>query len=717
MAGAPYIFSTPIQQAFTGGELTPLLSARPDQARYQTGCRRLRNMVCIPQGAATRRPGFRYLGKTKSQPTAERPAGGVRLNPFVYSVEQTRILEFGHLYMRVWRDNELLASPADAAIPYEIVTPYTADEVASLHIHQIADVVYITHPKHRPMKISRYGDTDWRLVELVFMPTIQPPATIAVEYKQTATPPAGTRPQIYVVTTIAEADGEESLPSTSATVTTPPLTDQNCVRVTWAKVTGAQEYRVYKKQSGVFGFVGRVSASDADQYFDDYNILPDMADPPPGAKDPFVGEGNYPSLCFSWQQRLGFARTEKKPLTVWMSPIGIFESMAASVPPGDEDALEFTVSGDQQYRNQWVAGDKSLLIGSEANIKAVNKSSDNQTITPSNINLTIEQHEGSADVPPVAAGGAVIMVHSSGRAVHEVQYSFTDDGYKSPELSLLAEHLLLGRTVTRMAWQKSPWSILYCLLDNGTLASCTYLREHDVVGWHVQSTDGVIEDICTVPGLGESSLYAVVRRTNASGTFRSMERLAPFFRSSDPVNAFFVDCGLTYRGEPVTVISGLDHLEGRTVQILADGYESPQQTVTGGAITLPIAASVVHVGLSFVSEITPSRPEIPMQQGSTLSRMRQVTGAVLRLFQSMSVLAGADDAHMYTVVTHNAANPVNPAFVTGDFKVVMDSGWISSGGMWKDEAYVTVRSAGPTPMTLLSIVYNMQVAAGTGVPS
>ena len=153
------------------------------------------------------------------------------------------------------------------------------------------------------------------------------------------------------------------------------------------------------------------------------------------------------------------------------------------------------------------------------------------------------------------------------------------------------------------------------------------------------------------------------------------------------------------------------------MQILADGYESPQQVVTDGAITLPVAASVVHVGLPYVSEITPSRPEIPMQQGSTLSRMRQVTGAVLRLYQSMSVLAGADDAHMYTVVTHNAANPINPAFVTGDFKVVMDSGWIASGGLWKDDAYVTVRSAGPTPMTLLSIVYNMQIAAGTGVPS
>ena len=717
MAGAPYLFAQPIQQAFTGGELTPLLSARPDQARYQTGCRKLRNMVCIPQGAATRRPGFRFLGKTKDQPTTERPTGGVRIDSFVYSVEQTRILEFGHLYMRIWRGDLLLSKPTDVTTPYEIVTPYTADDIESLLIHQIADVVYITHPKHRPMKISRYGDTDWRVAELVFMPTIQPPATIGVEYKQTATPPAGTRPQIYVVTTIAEADGEESLPSTSATVTTPPLTDQNCVRVTWAAVSGAQEYRVYKKQSGVFGFVGRVQASDPDQYFDDYNILPDMADPPPGAKDPFVGEGNYPSRCFSWQQRLGFGRTVKKPLTVWMSPIGIFESMAASVPPGDEDALEFTVSGDQQYRIQWIAGDKSLLIGSEANIKAVNKSSDNQAITPSNINLTIEQHEGAADVPPVAAGSAVIMVHASGRAVHEVQYSFTDDGYKSPDLSLLAEHIFLDRTIKRMAWQKSPWSILYCLLDNGTLASCTYLREHDVVGWHVQSTDGFIEDICTVPGLGESSLYVVVRRTNSHGTFRSIERLAPFFRSSEPTNAFFVDSGLTYRGEPKTVFDGLDHLEGRTVQILADGYESPAQVVTGGAITLPVAARVVHVGLPYVSEITPSQPEIPMQQGSTLSRMRQVTGAVLRLYQSMSVLAGADDAHMYTVVTHNAANPINPAFVTGDFKVVMDSGWIASGGLWKDDAYVTVRSAGPTPMTLLSIVYNMQIAAGTGVPS
>lgn len=125
----------------------------------------------------------------------------------------------------------------------------------------------------------------------------------------------------------------------------------------------------------------------------------------------------------------------------------------------------------------------------------------------------------------------------------------------------------------------------------------------------------------------------------------------PVFPQCRPNQRIFVDSGLSYSGEPKQRFEGLEHLEGRTIlQILADGYESPQQIVTGRAITLPVAASVVHVGLPYVGEITPTRPEIPMQQGSTLSRMRQVTGAVLRLYQSMSVLAGADDA-LNTVVT------------------------------------------------------------------
>lgn len=706
MSRAPYIFAQPMQQAFTGGELSPLLNARPDQSRYTTGARRMRNMVCIPQGAAMRRSGLRYLGKTAAQ------SGAVRLIPFVYSLTQTRILEFGGGYMRAWRGDALLTN-ADGSI-YAVTTPYSAAHVQDLRVTQIADVLYITHRGYRPRKLSRYGDTDWRLEEINFMPRIQPPSSISLEYKQTATPPNGKRDHIYVVTAIGE-DGEESVASSSRTVNAPPLTDQNPVRVTWSKAAGAAEHRIYKKQSGVFGFVGRVNISDTDQFFDDYNILPDMADSPPNAKDPFVGSGNYPALVFAWQQRLGFASSTDKPLTVWLSPIGVFESMAASVPPGEADAIEFTISGSQQHSIQWVLGEKTLLIGTEGTIVSVNAGGDEAGLTPKNVKLSVEQSCGSSNVEAIGAGGAVLMAHASGTTVREITYNFSSDGYQCPDLALLAEHIFQNRRIIRMAWQQMPWAVLWCLLDNGTLAACTYMREHDVVGWHVHETDGTIEDICTVPGFAESALYALVRRTNSAGTFLALEKLAPFFRNGVAEQSFYVDSGLSYSGPPATVFTGLQHLEGRELHILADGYAAPPAVVVGGSITLASPAGTVHMGLPFTSELEPTRPEFALQSGNTMTRVRKISGAVLRLHQSMAVLAGSHSDKLREVITHDAAQPINPAMVSGDYQVTIDSGWVTAGSWGKYDTHLIIRSGGPTPLCILGIVYNCDIAGSTGV--
>lgn len=63
------------------------------------------------------------------------------------------------------------------------------------------------------------------------------------------------------------------------------------------------------------------------------------------------------------------------------------------------------------------------------------------------------------------------------------------------------------------------------------------------------------------------------------------------------------DATLTVRS---TTFGGLKHLAGKTVKILANGYEEPQQTVSAlGEITLAAAASYVYAGLAFEAVIKP----------------------------------------------------------------------------------------------------------------
>ena len=142
-----------------------------------------------------------------------------------------------------------------------------------------------------------------------------------------------------------------------------PQVEKQCSKFTWEAVPGAAYYRVYKKKYGVFGYIGKAGAECS---FDDENIGADTEDTPPEHKNPFAGPGDWPSQVFFHQQRLGWAATERRPMTIWLSRTGEFESMAASTPPKDDDAIEVTLAAAQANRIVWLQPDRqSLTFGSE----------------------------------------------------------------------------------------------------------------------------------------------------------------------------------------------------------------------------------------------------------------------------------------------------------------------------------------------------------------
>ncbi|MEQ8369723.1 MAG: hypothetical protein RIC83_03535, partial [Alphaproteobacteria bacterium] len=110
-----------IQTNFTAGELSPRLAGRVDFAKYFNGVRRLENMVVMPHGGVTRRPGFRFVASVKDG------SRRTRLIRFEFSTDQAYMLEFGHLYVRVFKDEgQVESSPG---VPVEIATPYSEDDL------------------------------------------------------------------------------------------------------------------------------------------------------------------------------------------------------------------------------------------------------------------------------------------------------------------------------------------------------------------------------------------------------------------------------------------------------------------------------------------------------------------------------------------------------------------------------------------------------------
>ncbi|MFI3271240.1 MAG: hypothetical protein R3Y11_03915 [Pseudomonadota bacterium] len=692
----------PVQQSFNGGEISPLLTARTDQPRYQTGAILMKNAVPMAQGPVTRRPGFYFMGAAKEQDSTKT----VRLVPFVFSSLQSRILEFGDGYVRVWISEGLVAT-SDGDV-YEVESPYTDDDISGLRFAQSSDVVYIVSPNHPPRKLSRYADDDWRFETPTFMPTIDPPSDVSITTGGTVSSNSDvTATYYYRVSTISATTGEESLASDIVSIESTGLSSSFYNRLSWTAVDGALQYRIYKKSYGVYGFIGR--AIDGDTYFDDTNIGADEADTVSEAENPFAEEGDYPSIVFFWQQRLGFASTNNNPLTVWFSESGNLESMAASSPANDDDKIEATLAAQRQNIFRWIEGDRVLCLGTDGGEWTMEGSSGG-AITPSSMAFSSYGNRGSESLPALTAGDSLLFVQRGGNVVREFAYSYDYDAYIAADLTLLSG-VLQGRRIVAWAFQQSPYAVAWCVLDNGSMAGLTYLREHDVVGWHRHETDGFVEDVAVIPtssATGQNDeVWLLVRRTVDGVEKRYVERMAEFFDGDTADAAFYVDSGLTYEGDAVTSLSGLSHLEGRTVSIFADGYVMPPRIVADGTIKLDRAASTVHVGLPYNTDIIPTKPESTMQNGTTISRVRKVSGARLRLYQSMGVRAGMDENSLYEILVHDAAAMVSPKYMTGDCDVSFDSGW-------SEDAKVLVRVQDPTPMTLLSIVYDVDISSTSG---
>ena len=226
-----------------------------------------------------------------------------------------------------------------------------------------------------------------------------------------------------------------------------------------------------------------------------------------------------------------------------------------------------------------------------------------------------------------------------------------------------------------------------------------------VYAWHRHTTpNGAVESVTVVSEDLEDALYALVRRTISGRTVRYIERLQTSY-FADQADAFFVDSGLTYRGLPATTITGLQHLNGQTVQILADGAEVSDQVVTNGTVTLTEAASVVHIGLGYASDLMTLPLALEGVAAAGQGRFKNVNAVAMRVTQSSLVSAGPSFDRLTDYPARQVSDPYGspPALRTGEFRFAIGPSWNSDGS-------VCVRQARPVPLTVLSMA--LDVATG-----
>lgn len=526
------------KNALNGGEISPGLSARFDQARYQTGCHRLLNMVPLPCGGVSKRPGFLFAGFAGTLDAS----GPVRLVPFVFSETETRLLEFygneAGVFLRVWRPERGAGGVGLVRSGDLLKLPWRGDWLEKMRFCQSGDVVYCACEDTPPGKLMRRGDEDWSYADLRWTPGIAAPRIDHAHYQGNYNETGAWIPHVYLVTAIDKDTGEESMPSEKITEIAQALRQDFFIRIWIKSRDDIGEIRVYKRDGGVFGYIGSTTEKDDDGLFvfDDKNIAPDTEDSPPEYRNPFDGPDKYPALVFMFQQRLGFASSRAKPLTVWLSPSGHFESMAASQPPDDDDAIEATLATPRASRILWVMPDRRGLIIGSGGGEWVLSGAGEEALSPKNISFQPQSSWGSqAGLEPLEAGGSLLFASRGGRVVRDLAYSYADDKYQATDLSILARHILARSPVVSWAWQQEPYGIVWMATADGSLAGLTYLREHEIVAWHRHSTDGEVRQLVSLPGPdGNSLLIALVnRKVSQAGEPRAcVEYLEPFAEES-----------------------------------------------------------------------------------------------------------------------------------------------------------------------------------------
>lgn len=574
------------QNSFSKGIISPSLQGRVDLEQYSLGLKDLKNGIVLQEGCVVNRPGLEYLGEVKYS------SRKTRLIEFVFNLEQSYILEFGHKYIRFIKDSEYIKN--DNGSIYELESLYDEKDLFELDYVQQMDVMTIVHSKYKPQKLSRNNHNDWKMEEISFASSITPPSDVKAVYSGSIS--SNTTVYEYVVCAVDKTTKEESSRSEIAQVTghlEAYWTTSEYITISWQAVESASEYNIYRSVNGIFAYVG----TTVNNSFKDNNIEPDLSSCAPIYVNPFENE-NPACVCY-YQQRKIYAASDLSPQTIWASQSGTNDNFNVSKPLNPSDSITLSFYDNTANRIQHLIPFDDLIVITTNAEWCCSGSDGVFSATPSPVSK-IQSYYGASKVKPVISGSMVLFVQSGGNIVRDLGYSYYSNSYDGQELTLFASHLFEGKRIVDMAYSKEPHRILWCVMDDGTINALTYNPKQKIAAWHRHVTKGEFESVAVVRENNEDIAYFVVKRDIDSKNVRYVEK----FKSrtiKSLKNAFFLDCAVQKNFENKTdTISGLNYLKNTDVSALLDyGVYENLHVDENGNLKLPIAASRVLIGLPY----------------------------------------------------------------------------------------------------------------------
>jgi len=419
----------------------------------------------------------------------------------------------------------------------------------------------------------------------------------------------------------------------------------------------------------------------------------------------FSAVRGYPRSVAIHEQRLCFGGTSHQPNTVWCSKTDDFENF--QLGSAADDGLQFSVASSEGNRIAWMFSQKRLMLGTSGDEWTIGGADSGQAFSATNVEAQKQSSFGSKTMRAILLNDVLLFVQRRGRKVRELTYNFERDGWVAPDLTVLSEHVTAGEIV-ELAFQQQPDAILWAVRGDGQLVGMSYERDQNVVAWHRHTTDGEFESVATVYGLSgaDDEVWFVVKRTIGGQTKRYIERFKADARAKFEAQTkddwWYLDCAKRYSGTATAAITGLSHLEGKSVGILAEGAAQPDKTVASGQIVLDKPYTKVLAGLPFTSTILPMKFDFDLQDGPTRGRKKRINRVEVSLFKSLGGEASTDGTEWLWIYPRDFDDPMDasPPPFSGDAEVVV-------AGNYSDDSDIYFRQALPYPFTVRALVVKL----------
>jgi len=459
------------------------------------------------------------------------------------------------------------SSGGDANRIYQITSPYLTAELFELKFAQSADVMYITHPNHEVMKLSRTGHTAWTLTEVEFTDG----------------------PYLSENTTTTTLTPAQSATGTGINITASAITGING----GAGFQTTDVGRIISFNSGKAKITARTNTTVVVA-----TITTAFANTDATAAfklGAFSDTTGHPSCVSFFEQRLVFAGTSDEPQTLYFSKSGDYENMTTGT--NADDAMVYTIASNQVNKIRYLKAVRTLLIGTTGGEFTVSADGTDAAVTPTNIQIRRQSSFGAANVDAQPAGNAILFLQRAKRKIRELAYNYDTDGYIAPDLCILNE-TVTDSGVNEMAYQQAPDSILWAVRDDGVLSGLTYQRTDNVVAWHRHLIGGKAD---TTKNIIQQEISFTANTTVVNGTNNTITLSSHGLSTNDPVYYYAA-------ANPITGITS-----GRLYYVIASDSNtiklasSAANSAAGTAISLtgPSTASTQYIyqGVNIASNV------------------------------------------------------------------------------------------------------------------